>query len=316
MVSFKMPPGPDPQSDICMTDSSLFSKTANAKINLSLSVMGKRPDGYHAVDSLVTFAALGDELSVSSSDELSLTYKGEFAENLTASLVAKSDDLILKAAKALQKESGTSAGAALQLIKSVPLGAGLGGGSADAAACLRLLNSFWKLDWSLDALMTLGAHIGSDVPACVMNAPCRMTGRGERVTKIDTLPILFCVLVNPRMSVSTAEIFRKLNKPHIDMDALEATSEPLPIFANHDVLYNYLQNTGNDLLSSTIDTAPVIRSILDAINDSGADISAMTGSGSTCFGLFKDQVSARRAKEKLKDVFPDYWVESTALKTD
>ena len=107
--------------------------------------------------------------------------------------VAKSDDLILKAAKALQKESGISAGAALQLIKSVPLGAGLGGGSADAAACLRLLNSFWKLDWSLDALMTLGAHIGSDVPACVMNAPCRMTGRGEHVTKIDTLPILFCV---------------------------------------------------------------------------------------------------------------------------
>lgn len=311
-----MPPAPAPQSEICMTDSSLFSNTANAKINLNLSVLGKRPDGYHALDSLVTFAAMGDELSVSSSDELSLTYKGEFALDLTASLVAKSDDLILKAAKALQKESGISAGAALQLVKSVPLGAGLGGGSADAAACLRLLNRFWKLDWSLEALMSLGAHIGSDVPACVMNAPCRMTGRGEHVTKIDTLPILFCVLVNPRMSVSTAEIFRKLNKPHIGMDALDTNSVPLPVFANHDILYNYLQNTGNDLLSSAIETAPVIGSVLDAINDTGADISAMTGSGSTCFGLFKDEVSARRAKEKLKAVFPDYWVMSTALKTD
>lgn len=311
-----MPLVPAPQSEICMTDSSLFSNTANAKINLNLSVLGKRPDGYHALDSLVTFAAMGDVLSVSSSDELSLTYKGEFALDLTASLVAKSDDLILKAAKALQKESGISAGAALQLVKSVPLGAGLGGGSADAAACLRLLNRFWKLDWSLEALMSLGAHIGSDVPACVMNAPCRMTGRGEHVTKIDTLPILFCVLVNPRMSVSTAEIFRKLNKPHIDMDALDTNSVPLPVFANHDILYNYLQNTGNDLLSSAIETAPVIGSVLDAINDTGADISAMTGSGSTCFGLFKDEVSARRAKEKLKAVFPDYWVMSTALKTD
>ena len=299
-----------------MTDSFLFSKTANAKINLNLSVLGKRPDGYHALDSLVTFAALGDELSVSSSDELSLTYKGAFASDLKSSFVVQADDLVLKAAKALQQESGTLMGALLQLTKSVPLGAGLGGGSADAAACLRLLNSFWKLDWSLDALMTLGAHIGSDVPACVMNAPCRMTGRGEHVTKIDTLPILFCVLVNPRMSVSTAEIFRKLNKPHIDMDALEATSEPLPIFANHDVLYNYLQNTGNDLLSSAIETAPVIGLVLDAINDTGADISTMTGSGSTCFGLFKDEVSALHAKEKLKGVFPDYWVEATALKTD
>ena len=311
-----MPLAPAPQSEICMTDSSLFSNTANAKINLNLSVLGKRPDGYHALDSLVTFAAMGDELSVSSSDELSLTYKGEFALDLTASLVAKSDDLILKAAKALQKESGISAGAALQLVKSVPLGAGLGGGSADAAACLRLLNRFWKLDWSLEALMSLGAHIGSDVPACVMNAPCRMTGRGEHVTKIDTLPILFCVLVNPRMSVSTAEIFRKLNKPHIDMDALDTNGVPLPVFANHDIFYNYLQNTGNDLLSSAIETAPVIGSVLDAINDTGADISAMTGSGSTCFGLFKDEVSARCAKEKLKAVFPDYWVISTALKTD
>ena len=299
-----------------MTDSFLFSKTANAKINLNLSVLGKRPDGYHALDSLVTFAALGDELSVSSSDELSLTYKGAFASDLKSSFVVQADDLVLKAAKALQQESGTLMGALLQLTKSVPLGAGLGGGSADAAACLRLLNSFWKLDWSLEALMTLGAQIGSDVPACVMNAPCRMTGRGENVTRVDNIPLLFCVLVNPGVFVSTEEIFRMLNKPHIDKDKLDASSEPLPVFSAHETLYDYLQNTGNDLLSSAIETAPVIGLVLDAINDTGADISTMTGSGSTCFGLFKDEVSALHAKEKLKDVFPDYWVEATALKTD
>ena len=299
-----------------MTDSFLFSNTANAKINLNLSVLGKRADGYHALDSLVTFAVLGDELSVSSSDELTLTYEGAFASDLQDSFVHESDDLVLKAATALQQESGTSMGAALQLTKSVPLGAGLGGGSADAAACLRLLNSFWKLDWSMEALMTLGANIGSDIPACLMNAPCRMTGRGEFVTKIDMLPILFCVLVNPGVHLSTAEIFRKLNTSKIDADKRNTPKEKLPDLTTYEALYNYLQNTGNDLLPPAMEIAPSIGLVLDAISNTGADISAMTGSGSTCFGLFKDQVSACHAKEQLKELFPDYWVEATALKTD
>ena len=299
-----------------MTDSFLFSNTANAKINLNLSVLGKRADGYHALDSLVTFALLGDELSVSSSDELTLTYEGAFASDLQDSFVHESDDLVLKAATALQQESGTSMSAALQLNKSVPLGAGLGGGSADAAACLRLLNSFWKLDWSMEALMTLGANIGSDIPACLMNAPCRMTGRGEHVTKIDMLPILFCVLVNPGVHLSTAEIFRKLNTSKIDADKRNTPNEKLPDLTTHEALYKYLQNTGNDLLSPAMEIAPSIGLVLDAISNTGADISAMTGSGSTCFGLFKDEVSAHHAKEQLKELFPDYWVEATALKTD
>jgi 4-diphosphocytidyl-2-C-methyl-D-erythritol kinase len=299
-----------------MTDSFLFSSTANAKINLNLSVLGKRADGYHALDSLVTFAVLGDELSVSSSDELTLTYEGAFASDLQDTFVHESDDLVLKAATALQQESGTSMSAALQLTKSVPLGAGLGGGSADAAACLRLLNSFWKLDWSMEALMTLGANIGSDIPACLMNAPCRMTGRGEHVTKIDMLPILFCVLVNPGVHLSTAEIFRKLNTSKIDADKRNKPNEKLPDLTTYEALYNYLQNTGNDLLSPAMEIAPSIGLVLDAISNTGADISAMTGSGSTCFGLFKDEVSAHHAKEQLKELFPDYWVEATALKTD
>ena len=299
-----------------MTDNFLFSNTANAKINLNLSVLGKRADGYHALDSLVTFALLGDELSVSSSDELTLTYEGAFASDLQDSFVHESDDLVLKAATALQQESGTSMSAALQLTKSVPLGAGLGGGSADAAACLRLLNSFWKLDWSMEALMTLGANIGSDIPACLMNAPCRMTGRGEFVTKIDMLPILFCVLVNPGVHLSTADIFRKLNTSKIDADKRNKPNEKLPDLTTYEALYNYLQNTGNDLLSPAMEIAPSIGLVLEAISNTGADISAMTGSGSTCFGLFKDEVSAHHAKEQLKELFPDYWVEATALKTD
>ena len=299
-----------------MTDNFLFSNTANAKINLNLSVLGKRADGYHVLDSLVTFALLGDELSVSSSDELTLTYEGAFASDLQDSFVHESDDLVLKAATALQQESGTSMTAALQLTKSVPFGAGLGGGSADAAACLRLLNSFWKLDWSMEALMTLGANIGSDIPACLMNAPCRMTGRGEHVTKIDMLPILFCVLVNPGVHLSTADIFRKLNTSKIDADKRNKPNEKLPDLTTYEALYNYLQNTGNDLLSPAMEIAPSIGLVLEAISNTGADISAMTGSGSTCFGLFKDEVSAHHAKEQLKELFPDYWVEATALKTD
>jgi 4-diphosphocytidyl-2-C-methyl-D-erythritol kinase len=230
--------------------------------------------------------------------------------------VHESDDLVLKAATALKRESGTSMSAALQLTKSVPLGAGLGGGSADAAACLRLLNSFWKLDWSMEALMTLGANIGSDIPACLMNAPCRMTGRGEFVTKIDMLPILFCVLVNPGVHLSTAEIFRKLNTSKIDADKRNTPKEKLPDLTTYEALYNYLQNTGNDLLPPAMEIAPSIGLVLDAISDTGADISAMTGSGSTCFGLFKDEVSARHSKEQLNELFPDYWVEATALKND
>ena len=302
-------------SNICMTDGISFSEFANAKINLNLTVLGKRPDGYHALDSLVVFALLGDSVSVSPSDDITLTYAGTFAAELQASFAPDAEDLVLTAARMLRAESGVTTGAALQLHKSVPLGAGLGGGSADAAACLRLLNSFWKLDWSLDALMALGARIGSDVPACVMNTSCRMTGRGEHVEKVENLPSLFCVLVNPGVHVSTAEIFRQMNKPQISADIVGAPLQPFPDFSIPATLYAYLEATGNDLLMPAIAAAPVIQDVLAALNDVGADISAMTGSGSTCFGLFLDEKAAQRAQAKLKGLFPDYWVEATLLKT-
>ena len=178
-------------------------EAARAKVNLALHVRRRRADGYHDLETLFAFTAFGDTLQVRSGAGLSLSVDGPFA-----AAVGEGDNLVLRAARALAAAAGVPADAALTLDKHIPVAAGLGGGSADAAAALRLLNRFWSLDWPLDRLAAIGATLGADVPACVFERTLAGTGKGDALARVDLglagTPVL---LVNPRVAVPTGPVF-------------------------------------------------------------------------------------------------------------
>ena len=265
---------------------------APAKINLTLHVTGQRDDGYHLLDSLVVFADVGDRVRAEPAGALSLTLEGPEAGYLQA----EPDNLVLRAARLLAPERG----AALTLIKRLPVASGIGGGSADAAATLRALADLWALPLPVPQ-DTLG--LGADVPVCMNSAPCRMSGIGEVLEQTPTLPELDIVLVNPRVPVSTPQIFSSLkSKTNPPM------SKELPEWSGRDEFIAWLQEQRNDLTEPAIQQQPVITEVLDALQNVGALFAAMSGSGATCFGLFpRNEPAAEMAKAALQANHPDWW---------
>lgn len=264
---------------------------APAKVNLTLRAGRPRADGYHPLDSLVVFADWGDEIRVRPSPAFLLSMSGEPSRGLSAG----GDNLVLRAAMALQKAAGIADCAAIHLTKRIPLEAGLGGGSADAAATLRALNRLWGLDWPLDRLAQLGLDLGADVPACVYSAPLRMRGIGEWIELIDGLPELAAVIVNPGVAVPTGPVFRAFD---------EQSPGPLPQgrWWQGD-LVDWLAGQSNDLEAVAIRREPIIADTLAWLDaQPGARLSRMTGSGASCFALFDDDRSAREAAE----LFPQF----------
>ncbi|MBN9020528.1 MAG: 4-(cytidine 5'-diphospho)-2-C-methyl-D-erythritol kinase, partial [Rhizobiales bacterium] len=187
-------------------------ESARAKINLALHVVGRRPDGYHDLDSLVVFAEASDLLTAYQRDEpvIELGIDGEFAD-LLAETTPPGDNLVYAVADALMRTfpDRIDGGVRLDLAKNLPLAAGIGGGSADAAATLRLLNRIWRLGLTTEQMIDLGASLGADVPACVLSRPARIEGIGDRVTPVTTLPEMPVVLLNPGVAVPTADVFRR-----------------------------------------------------------------------------------------------------------
>ncbi|HWA90930.1 MAG TPA: 4-(cytidine 5'-diphospho)-2-C-methyl-D-erythritol kinase [Rhizomicrobium sp.] len=252
---------------------------APAKINLFLHVGDKRADGFHALESLAVFVDVGDELAFAPSPELSLAIDGPFAGELTG----EGDNLVLKAARALGMT------AAITLTKNLPVASGIGGGSADAAAVLRGLGK------GRHDLREIAEALGSDVPVCVPSKPAWMEGRGEILTPM-TVPEMHLVLVNPRVGVSTAAVFRALER----RSGLGAVKS------------NALDGTRNDLEAPARALQPVIGEVLDAIATlPGARLARMSGSGATCFGLFGEALVAARAAEQLAAKYPGWWVRAT-----
>jgi 4-diphosphocytidyl-2-C-methyl-D-erythritol kinase len=252
---------------------------APAKINLFLHAGEKRTDGYHALESLVVFVDVGDELAFESAPELSLAVDGPFA----AELAGEGDNLVLKAARAL----GVTA--AIRLTKNLPVASGIGGGSADAAAVLRARGE-GRTD-----LYDLAEALGSDVPVCVDSKAAWMEGRGEILTPM-AVPEMHLVLVNPRVGVSTAAVFRALDT----RSGLGA------------VRSNALDGTRNDLEAPARAIQPVIGEALDAIAAlPGVRLARMSGSGATCFGLFDDAETTARAADQLAMAHPGWWVRAT-----
>ena len=279
----------------------MIEEFAPAKVNLTLHVGPARADGYHPVDSLVVFADRGDRLSVSPASDFKLAIEGEGAETLNA----EADNLVLKAAHLLHEVGGLSAstGAHIHLNKTIPLGSGLGGGSANAAAALRALNTLWSLDWPVEKLADLGAQIGSDVPACVWSKPLHMTGRGEQVTLFTEWPELCGVLCLPGSSVSTARIFSAYDANLPDALRLSAVTP------THDVEAALaMVNAGtNDLETVAIQQAPVIGHAITALRgEHRPAFVRMSGSGSTVFAIHNAYETAELATRALTQTYPDW----------
>jgi 4-diphosphocytidyl-2-C-methyl-D-erythritol kinase len=258
---------------------------APAKVNLHLHVVGRRPDSYHLLDSLVVFARVGDRLTVSPADDLSLSVTGPFA----AGLAGEADNLVLRAARMLAARAGLQTGGALVLEKNLPVASGIGGGSADAAAALRLLARFWGLESSIPD--DLCAGLGADVPVCLSGRPALMSGIGEALAPAPPLPELGIVLVNPGVAVSTPAVFGGRMGPFSD-----PVRFPTEGWGDAESFAAALRETRNDLEPPARALAPAIGDTLEALAGApGCLLARMSGSGATCFGLFPSAEAARAA---------------------
>jgi 4-diphosphocytidyl-2-C-methyl-D-erythritol kinase len=259
---------------------------APAKVNLTLRVTGRRADGYHLLDSLVVFAGVGDRISVRPSAHLSLEVTGPFGHGLATEV----DNLVLRAARCLAEATGVPARGAITLEKNLPVSSGIGGGSADAAAALRVLARFWDVALPEAETMMLALGLGADVPACLASRPVRMQGIGETLSPVPQTPAMGIVLVNPGIPVSTPAIFRaRSGTAFSDADAVPAAG-----WSGLADVVAALALSGNDLEAPAVALAPVIGTVLAALRARpGCLLARMSGSGATCFGLFADVAAAQ-----------------------
>ncbi|WP_298214496.1 4-(cytidine 5'-diphospho)-2-C-methyl-D-erythritol kinase [Acidocella sp.] len=257
---------------------------APAKVNLYLHVTGKRADGYHLLDSLAVFPAVGDRVEAEAAAELSLDLGGPFG----AALRGETDNLLLRAARAL----APGRGAALRLEKNLPVASGIGGGSADAAAALRVLSRLWGVNAADLPRLALG--LGADVPVCLRRAPARMQGIGELLAPAPRLPEFGILLANPGVAVSTPAVFKARTGG-------DSSPAPLPpLWPDATAMAQDLARCRNDLQAAAIGLQPVIGTVLAALAAlPGALLARMSGSGATCFALFTTPGEARAAAARL-----------------
>lgn len=272
-----------------------------AKVNLFLHVTGRRADGYHLLDSLVVFGPAADVLHAAPADELSLAVEGPFG----ASLEAEPDNLVLRAARALAAAVGIEPRVALRLEKRLPVASGIGGGSADAAAALRLLDRLWGLGLGVARLREIGATLGADIPVCIESRPVRMAGVGEVLSPAPRLPECGLLLVNPGVALATPAVFRARSGDFSPPGALPSAWPDSAAMARD------LAALRNDLEAPALALCPAVAEVLAALAAlPGCLLARMSGSGATCFGLFADAAAARRAAALLPQ---GWWREAGGL---
>jgi 4-diphosphocytidyl-2-C-methyl-D-erythritol kinase len=272
----------------------ILRELAPAKVNLYLHVLGRRADGYHMLDSLVCFADIADKLEVIPSGDITLAIEGPFAPKLSLE-----NNSVLKAAVALQKHAGVKTGAALTLHKHLPLTAGIGGGSADAAAALRLLMRFWGIRLGQAYLADIALKLGADVPACLRSAPLYMGGIGELLETGPSFEGLYLVLANPGVELKTPEVFAHFEGP------FSGAARHPQAFASAEACVDFLRRNRNDLESPAKELLPDITKVLEALlQTKGCMLARMSGSGATCFGLFADAHAAKQAALALSTKYP------------
>jgi 4-diphosphocytidyl-2-C-methyl-D-erythritol kinase len=276
--------------------------TASAKINLALHVTGRRADGYHLLDSIAVFADIGDSIEIRPADAFRLEVSGPFA----AHAPGDSTDLAHRAADAFFAYTGLPNSVSIQVEKNIPAGAGLGGGSADAAAVLTGLNRHFEAGLSPETLRTIGVKLGADVPMCLVGRALRARGIGEEIEVLEGWPALSMVLVWPGCPVSTAEVFKALAR----RDNAPLTKPPGGV--SLDAISAWLADCRNDLEAPATAAAPAIGEALDAIRATeGCLLARMSGSGSACFGLFSRRAFAMRAAEAILRAQPRWWAVAT-----
>jgi 4-diphosphocytidyl-2-C-methyl-D-erythritol kinase len=282
-----------------------FVEKARAKINLTLRVLGRRADGYHDLESLVVFADLADTLTFEPGADTALDVEGPYA----AACGQSADNLVLKAARALSDSIKGLKGGRFRLDKQLPVAAGIGGGSADAAAALRLLARANDISIDDARLMLAALRTGADVPVCMTSRPCIMTGVGERLSPPLYMPALNAVLVNPGVTLATRDVFQAYAATP-QAHALAPQAVPRELKA----LIEFLGAHGNDLTGAAIVCAPVVADVLKALEDQpGALLSRMSGSGSTCFALFTTAEESHAAAAQLRAAHKDWWVAPAAF---
>jgi 4-diphosphocytidyl-2-C-methyl-D-erythritol kinase len=282
-----------------MTAAEVF---APAKVNLALHVTGRRPDGYHLIDTLVGFATdIGDRISVAQGDDLDLTVTGPMADGVPTD----GENLVLQAAMRLRQLRGVTRGAQITLEKHLPHGAGLGGGSADAAATIKALARLWGV-----APLSGGEAIdlGADIPMCLAGQALRARGIGERLEPL-VLPRLNAVLVNPGKPLATRAVFSALAG-----NENPALPDAIPHWSDAQGATDWLAQQRNDLEPAAASLSETIATTLAALSDQpGCTLARMSGSGSTCFGLFADPPAATRAASALRADQPTFWVRAVNL---
>jgi 4-diphosphocytidyl-2-C-methyl-D-erythritol kinase len=270
-----------------------MQETAYAKLNLALHVRGREPDGYHRIETAFAFCEDGDTLRVSQGDELSLRVVGPFADRLSD----PEDNIVLAAARALRDHIGIGAGASLTLDKRLPVASGIGGGSADAAAALRLLQNWWERRVPEDELARLAGGLGADIPACLQSRTAYGRGRGDVLELadfgIEGAPAL---LLNPGAMISTRDVFERWG----GKDGGPLADPRLG---------------RNDLEEPAASLCPEIRDVLSALGSLGtAGLIRMSGSGATCFALFPDEADRDRASRHFAASRPRWWQLATRLR--
>ena len=273
-----------------------LTETAYAKINLALHVRARRSDGYHEIETLFAFVDGGDVLHVEPADDLSLEIIGPFGAGLSAA----DDNLVLKAARALQQRNGIESGARFTLDKRLPVASGIGGGSADAAAALRLGVRLWELDEAASRPMDIAAAIGADVPACVLSQSCMGTNLGDQLAPVDGSPLSGTpiLLVNPLLSCPTGAVFAAWDG--VDRGPLNADD---------------WRSARNDLEQPAIALVPQIADVLDVLRDlPEVRLARMSGSGATCFALFADEAARDAARAEIAAQQPAWWTCASVLR--
>jgi 4-diphosphocytidyl-2-C-methyl-D-erythritol kinase len=278
---------------------------APAKINLTLRVVGRRADGYHLLDSLVAFASVADELSLWPGSAVGLSVRGPTA----AAAGPIEENLVLKASRELAARlPGLRLGRFL-LRKRLPVAAGMGGGSSDAAAALRLLARLNGLALGAEPVLEAAAATGADVPVCLLPVARRMQGVGDILSAPVTLPPLPGVLVNPGLPAPTADVFRALGRlPE------PAASDPPPPEGGPEDLIRYLHGSGNDLEGAGASVVPAVADALSRLAaQPGCRLARMSGSGATVFGLFESTRLAANAARHLRCLHPDWWIRTARI---
>lgn len=287
----------------------MIHEHAPAKINLALHVTGQRPDGYHLLDTLVTFADAGDRLTFAEAAQDAFSVSGRFSAGLPTDATVRTGNLVLRARDLLRADAEARNLSAppvhIHLEKNLPIASGIGGGSADAAATLRGLMRLWHLSVEPGALLQIALALGADVPMCLQSRSLVACGIGEDIRVLTGFPKLQLLLVNPLVEVSTPAIFKRLigkNNPPL---ALPADGAP-----DADWIAA-LQAARNDLQPPAENLAPQITETLDLLRSTGPLFARMSGSGATCFGVYRNAADCNAARAVLEAARPQWYLQTT-----